>query len=445
MQEKRSLREWSRRCLSFIFSLFVLGIGVSLAIRANLGSSPITCPPYVLSMVPKSPLTVGGYIFCMQFFFVLLQFALLRKKFHKLQILQLGVCLLFGSFTDFGMWLTEPLQWGDTWIGYMMRWVQLALSGLVLGVGVVWEVRSDVLLIPGEGLPVTIAKVFRVDFGKVKIAFDVFLVAIAVICCYLFFGQWRWELVGVGTLFSMFYVGLVVRFVNPHMKWLDHWLTDNTLQSRNIQAEEIDSADVAPLVITISRQYGSGGHEIGERLSKQLNIPLYDRTIIDRTAEELGYSPQYIKMKEQSTSNAELFEMIFADGGGALPEMELSTDDAIFFTESRIIRKLSSQGPCVIIGRLADFLLRDNPHCFRVFVRSDMESSVNRVTHEYGISIEKAEEEINRINKERANHYWRYTGRAWGDTANYDLVINSAKTGIDKVAEIIRSIVQHNL
>ena len=102
----RSIEEWIRRCMSFIFSLFILGIGVSLAIRANLGSSPITCPPYVLSMVPQSPLSVGGYIFCMQFFFVLLQFALLRKDFHKIQFLQLGVCLLFGFFTDFGMWLT---------------------------------------------------------------------------------------------------------------------------------------------------------------------------------------------------------------------------------------------------------------------------------------------------------------------------------------------------
>lgn len=83
MSNKRSFKEWKRRCISFVFSLFILGIGVSLAIRANLGSSPITCPPYVISMVPSSPLTVGGYIFCMQFFFVLLQFALLRKDFEN--------------------------------------------------------------------------------------------------------------------------------------------------------------------------------------------------------------------------------------------------------------------------------------------------------------------------------------------------------------------------
>lgn len=439
MQEKRSTREWLRRCVSFVFSLFILGVGVSLAIRANLGSSPITCPPYVLSMVPSSPLTVGGYIFCMQFFFVLLQFALLRKDFHKIQFLQLGVCLLFGCFTDLGMWLTQSLQWNDTWAGFSMRWIQLALSGIIIGVGVVWEVRSDVLLIPGEGLPVTIAKVFRADFGKIKIGFDVLLVAIAILCSYIFFGRWRWDLVGVGTLFSMFYVGIIVRLVSPHMKWLDNWLTTGSTAAGIHPAGAFHESTSAPLVITISRQYGSGGHEIGERLARELNIPLYDRTIIDQTARELGYSTEYIKRKEQSTSNMELLKMIFADSSGMLPEMELSDDDAIFVTESRIIRRLAAQGPCVIIGRLADFLLKQNPHCFRVFVYSDIESAINRISRKYNLPAPKAEEEINRINKKRANHYWRYTGQRWGDTDNYDLVVNVSRIGIDKTVEIIRS------
>lgn len=238
MFKQRSGAEWLRRSISFVFSLFVLGIGVALAIRANLGSSPITCPPYVLSMIPSSPFTVGGWIFCMQFFFVLLQWLLLRKDFQKIQILQLGICLLFGFFSDLGMWLTEPLQWSDTLLGYTARWIQLAVAGAILGIGVIWEVRSDILLIPGEGLPITISRFFHIDFGKVKIALDVFLVAVAVICCYIFFGGWQWKLVGAGTLFSMFYVGMVVRIVSPHMKWLDNWLT-GVSSSENMIREAI--------------------------------------------------------------------------------------------------------------------------------------------------------------------------------------------------------------
>lgn len=433
MIEKRSRAEWIRRVISFILSLFVLGIGVALTIRANLGSSPITCPPYVLSMMPSSPLTVGGWIFCMQFFFVLLQWVLLRKDFQKIQILQLGICLLFGFFSDLGMWLTEPLQWGDTGLGYVARWIQLAVAGAILGIGVIWEVRSDILLIPGEGLPITISKVFHIDFGKVKIFFDVFLVTVAVICCYIAFGRWRWDLVGAGTLFSMFYVGMVVRAVSPHMNWLDRWLKGG----ETTQIPEISVGD-NPLVITISRQYGSGGHQIGEILSKELAIPLYDKGIIDKTAEDLGYSQTKVKAQEQTTTPMQLLEMVFSDSGGVLPDMKLSEDDAIFVTESRIIRELAAKGSCIIIGRCADFILRDRSNCFRVFVRSDAQQSKNRVIEEYQIPSENAAAEIEKVDKERATHYWRYTGKRWADSENYDLVLNSSKTGITKAVKMIR-------
>ena len=381
---KRSGPEWLRRSISFVLSLFVLGIGVALTIRANLGSSPITCPPYVISMIPSSPLTVGGWIFCMQFFFVLLQWLLLRKDFKKIQILQLGICLLFGFFSDLGMWITEPLQWDDTVLGYTIRWVQLAVAGAILGVGVIWEVRSDILLIPGEGLPITISRVFHIDFGKVKIAFDVFLVGLAVLCCYLAFGRWRWDLVGAGTLFSMFYVGMVVRVVSPHMNWLDHWLDGK----QNVETVPFSEGEKS-LVITISREYGSGGHQIGELLAKELSIPLYDRFIIEKTAESLGYTTRQVMDKEQTTSPMQLLEMIFSDAGGVLPDMELSEDDAIFVTESKIIRGLATNGACIIIGRCADYVLHDRPDCFRVFVKTDIQYARDRVIEEDGISPEK--------------------------------------------------------
>lgn len=437
MLGQRSSAEWLRRSVSFILSLFVLGIGVALTIRANLGSSPITCPPYVLSMIPSSPLTVGGWIFCMQFFFVLLQWVLLRKDFQKIQILQLGICLLFGFFSDLGMWLTEPLQWGDSVTGYILRWVQLAIAGAILGIGVIWEVKSDILLIPGEGLPITISRVFRIDFGKVKIAFDVFLVAIAVICCYLAFGRWRWDLVGAGTLFSMFYVGMVVRAVSPHMNWLDRWLTvDKPIKQEAIPIEN------TPLVITISRQYGSGGHKIGEILVKDLSIPLYDRNIIDKAAADLGFPKKTVMEREQTATPMQLLEMIFSDSGGVMPDMELSEDDAIFVTESRIIRDLAAKGPCIIIGRCADFVLHNRHNCFRVFVQADIEQAKNRVVEEYGISPANAEKEIERVDKERSAHYWRYTGKNWADAKNYDLVLNSSTIGIPNAARVIRDAVR---
>lgn len=223
-EKKQHIKEWSRRTILFVFSPFVLGMWVALTIRANLGSSPITCPPYVLSRYDNSSLSVGEYIFCMQFSFVIVQWALLGKDFKKIQFLQLAVCLTFGLFSDFGMWATKSLIWQSDLTGYAMRWVQLFVAGAVLGLGVVLEVRSGVMLIPGEGLPITISKVFNMDFGKVKIVFDVLLVFIATVCCYVGFGEWRWDLIGAGTLFSMFYVGFVVRAILPRTTWIDNAL-----------------------------------------------------------------------------------------------------------------------------------------------------------------------------------------------------------------------------
>lgn len=433
------MSEWTRRIVSFVLSLFVLGIGVSLAIRANLGSSPITCPPYVWSMAPGSPLTMGSYIFCMQFFFVLIQFALLRKNIHKIQVLQLGVCLVFGVFADVGMWLTEPFQWDSSVYGFIVRWVQLALACIILAVGVIWEVKSDILLIPGEGLPLAISKFFKIDFGKVKIGFDVFLVLVAVISCYAIFGEWRWDLVGVGTLFSMFFVGMMVRLITPHMGWLDRMLTRES-QSQ-LQKQDIPSHS-DNLVITISREYGSGGHEIGLRLSRQLGIPMYDRQIIDATAKKLGLSDKYVADNEQRATIGQLIEMIFADGTGISPEMALSEEDAIFVTESRLIRGKAAASPCIIIGRCADFILRDNPNCVKVFIRSDADDAVSRAVKEYDIPAEKAKDVIMSINKERATHYWQYTGNKWADSDNYDMVINSSKTGIEGAVSIIKTLVE---
>lgn len=221
------------------------------------------------------------------------------------------------------------------------------------------------------------------------------------------------------------------------MRWLDSWLTGESMPVKST----VLAGDM-PLVITISRQYGSGGHEIGEKLAVALGIPLYDKSIIDKTAEELGFSPQVIMEREQSITPMQLLEMVFAESGGVRPDMKLSEDDAIFVTESRIIHDLAAKGSCIIIGRCADFVLRSRAECFRVFVRADMEQARKRVVEEYGIVPENAEAEIEKVNKERSNHYWRYTGRKWADAENYDLVLNSSKTGIEKAVGIIRDAVR---
>ena len=221
---KRSNLEWTRRYVSFVFILFIIAFGTSLSIRANLGSSPISAPPYVLSLVPGMPLTMGQLTIIMHVFFILSQIVLLRKEFDKLQFTQILVSLLFGFYTDLTMWLTGFLQVPfdiNPLTGYSLRFAELLIGGALLAFGIACEVRCDSLMLAGEGFPLAIAKFLHQDFGKVKICSDTGLVGLGVLFMYVFMGHWDWKLVGLGTLFSMFYVGYMVRFFAPHIEWLD--------------------------------------------------------------------------------------------------------------------------------------------------------------------------------------------------------------------------------
>ena len=123
MKQKRSIGELVRRYVVFLISLFFIAFGTSLAIRANLGSSPISCPPYIWSLIPGSPLTMGEYIICIQVLLILTQIILLKKNYQPLQLLQLVVSLFFGFYTDLTMWMTIPMQFDSTVLGYCIRFV----------------------------------------------------------------------------------------------------------------------------------------------------------------------------------------------------------------------------------------------------------------------------------------------------------------------------------
>lgn len=271
MNGKRSKAEWLRRYASFVVILFVIAFGTSLSIRANLGSSPISAPPYILSLVPGVNLTMGQLTICMHVFFITIQILLLRKNFEKRQYAQILVSFLFGFYTDLTMWMTGFLQIPfdiNPMIGYPLRFIELLIGGAVLAFGIACEVRCDSLMLAGEGLPLAISKFLKKDFGKVKICSDTSLVLIGTIFMFIFFGRWSWEMVGVGTLVSMFYVGFMVRVFAPHIGWLDRIF----IPKAERQAAAIVAADEwsGNRIITIARMYGSGGNVVGEAVAHRL-------------------------------------------------------------------------------------------------------------------------------------------------------------------------------
>ena len=183
------------------------------------------------------------------------------------------------------------------------------------------------------------------------------------------------------------------------------------------------------VIITLSREYGSGGRYIGKLVAEKLGIKLYDKEFVVKLAEETGLSSEYIERNEQKRGALEALNNGYYSG--------LSNSDELFIKESELIKEVANENSCVIVGRCADFILKENKNVFKVFVYSNMENKVKRATDFYGLDKNKAEKEINRINKLRANHYKYYTEKDWNNPENYDICINSDSLGVEKVADLI--------
>ena len=188
------------------------------------------------------------------------------------------------------------------------------------------------------------------------------------------------------------------------------------------------------VVITIAREYGSGGRYIGRLIADKLGIKFYDKDFIEKLAQETGLSEEYIEENEQKMSKFSNFNNGYYIG--------LNNSDDLFLKESELIKELADKESSVIIGRCADFILKDRKDVLKVFIYSNMEDKVKRATEIYGFDKIKAEKEIKRIDKLRSNHYKHYTEKEWKDYSNYDICINSDKLGVEKSAELICEMVR---
>ena len=183
------------------------------------------------------------------------------------------------------------------------------------------------------------------------------------------------------------------------------------------------------LVITISREYGSGGRYVGRLIADKLGIKFYDKEFVTKIAKETGLSEEYIESNEQKKDSLSSLNNGYYFG--------LNNADELFIKESELIKEIANKESCVIIGRCADFILKDKENVIKVFIYSNMKDKIKRATEIYELDKEKAEKEIKRIDKLRANHYKYYTGKDWNDNENYDICINSDALGVERVADLI--------
>ena len=190
---------------------------------------------------------------------------------------------------------------------------------------------------------------------------------------------------------------------------------------------------MAKRIITISREFGSGGRFIGEEVAKKLGIAYYDKNIISHIAEESGLSPEYIQESAELSTKKGLFA--YALAGRDITGK--SVEDMVYEAQRKVILELAEKEPCVIIGRSADFILKDHDDVLNVFIHGNMPEKIERICQLYNVSEKEAVKMMTDTDKRRMTNYNFYTDQKWGKASNYTLCLNSSKLGYDKCEKII--------
>ena len=366
--------EKRKRYLIFLVGLFVNSLGVSLITKANLGTSPISSIPYVLSL--NFPFTLGNFTIFFSIFLIVLQLIILRKNFKLEHILQIPVSIIFGYFIDLTMILFS-------WVNpeaYIMKIVYLLIGCLILGVGVYMEVLADVVMLPGESFVRAIVLTWKTNFGTTKICFDVSMSVIAAVLSFVFAGR----LAGVreGTVIAALLVGFIARLIGKKLAFLKDMIFPESVSAENKNEAK------------------------------------------EQTAGTTGYTPKFVKKNEEIMTNSLLYDLV--------NQMCLNTDrqdeapkDKIFEAECQVVRNLAKKGNCVIVGRCADYVLKNSGNCLKVFFSVPLVSRIRRVAQRQNISEGEAKATVQKNEKLRADNYRYYTRRMCGAAGNFDLSLNT--------------------
>lgn len=197
-------------------------------------------------------------------------------------------------------------------------------------------------------------------------------------------------------------------------------------------------------IITIGRQFGSGGHEIGKLLAKKLGIPFYDRNLVKMAAEELHITEEQAELEDEKKLMSIVSNYNLATGGYndfmANAEFYAPVGRNLYAVQSAIIKKLAQKGSCVIVGRCADYVLKDYPGCINVFICASKEDRKNRVMDKYHLSERKATEKMKKIDRERKYYYETYSGKEWGSIQSHQILMNSSLLGKEKIVEYLAAL-----
>lgn len=201
------------------------------------------------------------------------------------------------------------------------------------------------------------------------------------------------------------------------------------------------------IILTIGRQFGSGGREIGQKLSEALGIAYYDKELLSAAAKESGLCEEVFARADERASSgmSYAFSMGFSYMGILTPYNDILSNDELFRIQSDAIRNIAEKESCILVGRCADYILRDNPACISFFIHNTMENRIQRLVEGLNITVEEAKEKISKIDKSRSAYYNYYTNKVWGMASSYNFSIDASVLGIDETVAFMKSFVEKKM
>ncbi|MGN0394719.1 MAG: DUF6198 family protein [Coprococcus sp.] len=422
----RTKSELIKRYILFLLGLFVNAFGVALIIIASLGTSPVAVIPYVMNKA--TGISVGTYTFIVNMILLIIQIIILNKKFPLYQLLQIPVSFGFALFVDLCLSICGFLSSEN----YETQLCILILGCIVRALGVSIQVLADVVMLSGEAVVKAISTKFEKNFSVVKVIVDAAMVLIALLLSYILMGK----IVGIreGTIIAVLLISPCSAFFTGKLYFIEKYL-GNAADMANINEQPKQAESI---IVTISSDYGSGGHKIGRIIANQLGYKLYDRNLANMVSKECGISKAYVRSHDEKLYH-NWYERMFTEAV-SIPGGKLDPYADLFEAQKSVMTRIVNDN-CVIIGHCANYILKDCKRAIHIHIHSDLEHRVYRIMRDYKMSENSARSFLNRRDKARAAYYTHFTGENWKNFDNYHVTIDSGLLETEETADILLKII----
>ncbi len=432
---------WARRLLIYLAGLFLMALGVVFSARSGLGVSPVGSLANVLYQIGlrfSAPgwVNLGNCTIAVYCLYILAEAVILGKDFKAGMLLQLAASFLFGQLVNLASALLGALPEPGS---YLHRIAYLICSVPLVAAGVMMYLSPGILPTPGEGMSLAISKRSGKSLPASKTIFDCTMVTVSALVSLLAFRR----LVGVreGTVICALTVGLVMRQLQkPLQKPLLRFVGRESKVDRYLEAASqgytLDASGKPKVIVTIGREFGAGGYEIGKLLAERLGVTFYDRQLNEMASAQSGLSLETVEELEHHMERELVYD--FRNAAYDMTNGAISPEERLFVAQTSVIRQIAAgDESCVIMGRCADWVLYSDPNCFRIFIHARPDARIRRAMAKYHLDEAEARRQTESTDASRARHYRRFTGRQYGKQEYYHLGLDSGMLGIEESVEVI--------